>query len=148
MTCHLARASADLSLPTMAVRPIVIVGDPVLHTPTRPVPVGEDGSLPADLADLIADMYETMDAAYGVGLAANQIGVPLRVFVYDCADEKGRQKEVEIESEDQFQRLASSVEQIAELNGYELALTIEEVAVAAPTKGKTGGAATTETQAQ
>ena len=90
MTRHLARASADLSLPTMAVRPIVIVGDPVLHTPTRPVPVGEDGSLPADLADLIADMYETMDAAYGVGLAANQIGVPLRVFVYDCADVRGR----------------------------------------------------------
>src|SRR6478609_7200713 len=74
----------------MAVRPIVIVGDPVLHTPTQPVPVGEDGSLPADLAPLIADLYETMDAAYGVGLAANQIGVPLRVFVYDCADEKGQ----------------------------------------------------------
>ena len=68
----------------------MIVGDPVLHTPTQPVPVGDDGSLPADLADLIADLYETMDAAYGVGLAANQIGVPLRVFVYDCADEKGQ----------------------------------------------------------
>ena len=74
----------------MAVRPIVILGDTDLHTPTRPVPVGEDGSLPADLAPLIADLYETMDAAYGVGLAANQIGVPLRVFVYDCADEKGQ----------------------------------------------------------
>ncbi len=73
----------------MAVRPIVIVGDPVLHTSTQPVPVGDDGSLPADLADLIADMYETMDAACGVGLAANQIGVGLRVFVYDCADERG-----------------------------------------------------------
>jgi peptide deformylase len=74
----------------MAVRPIVIVGDPVLHTPTKPVAVNADGSLPADVTDLIADMYETMDAAYGVGLAANQIGVPLRVFVYDCADEKGQ----------------------------------------------------------
>jgi len=69
----------------MAVRPIVIVGDPVLHEPTQPVPVGDGGSLPADLADLIADMYETMDAAYGVGLAANQIGVSLAVFVLDCA---------------------------------------------------------------
>ena len=39
------------------------------------MPVGDDGSLPADLADLIADLYDTMDAAYGVGLAANQIGV-------------------------------------------------------------------------
>ncbi|HNM83466.1 MAG TPA: peptide deformylase [Mycobacterium sp.] len=73
----------------MAVRPIVIVGDPVLHEPTQPVPVGDDGSLPADLAGLIADMYETMDAANGVGLAANQIGVPLRVFVYDCAMDRG-----------------------------------------------------------
>ncbi len=74
----------------MAVRPIVILGDPVLHTPTTPVPVGPDGSLPPDLGELITDMYQTMDAANGVGLAANQIGVGLRVFVYDCADERGR----------------------------------------------------------
>ncbi|ADT97310.1 MULTISPECIES: peptide deformylase [Mycolicibacterium] len=70
----------------MAVRPICIVGDPVLHTATEPIPVGPDGSLPADLADLITDLYDTMDAAHGVGLAANQIGVNKRVFVYDCAD--------------------------------------------------------------
>lgn len=74
----------------MAVRPIVILGDPVLHTPTTPVAVGPDGSLPPDLGALITDMYQTMDAANGVGLAANQIGVGLRVFVYDCADERGR----------------------------------------------------------
>ncbi len=73
----------------MAVRPIVIVGDPVLHAPTEPVPVGDDGALPADLAELITDMYETMDAAHGVGLAANQIGVASRVFVYDCAMDRG-----------------------------------------------------------
>ena len=57
---------------------------------TEPVPVADDGSLPADLADLIKDLYDTMDAANGVGLAANQIGVSKRVFVYDCADERGR----------------------------------------------------------
>lgn len=74
----------------MAVRPIVILGDPVLHTPTTPVAVGPDGSLPPDLADLITDMYETMDAANGVGLAANQIGVGLRLFVYDCPEERGK----------------------------------------------------------
>ena len=74
----------------MAVRPIVILGDPVLHSPTAPVPIAPDGSLPADLADLITDMYETMDAANGVGLAANQIGVGLRVFVYDCAEDRGK----------------------------------------------------------
>ena len=74
----------------MAVVAIRIVGDPVLHTPTQPVPVAADGSLPADLAELITDLYDTMDAAHGVGLAANQIGVGLRVFVYDCADDRGR----------------------------------------------------------
>lgn len=65
----------------MTIRPIVIHGDPVLHEPTREVtqPVEE-------LAELIADMHETMDAAHGVGLAANQIGVPLRLFVYHCPD--------------------------------------------------------------
>ena len=74
----------------MAVVPIRIVGDPVLHTPTVPVPVGADGSLPTELAGLIADMFETMDAANGVGLAANQIGFTDRVFVYDCADDRGK----------------------------------------------------------
>ena len=73
----------------MAVVPIRIVGDPVLHTPTTPVPVAADGSLPAEVAALIADMYDTMDAANGVGLAANQIGRTERVFVYDCADDRG-----------------------------------------------------------
>jgi peptide deformylase len=75
---------------TVAVVPIRIVGDPVLHSATSPVPVGSDGSLPAEVADLINDLYDTMDAANGVGLAANQIGVSQRVFVYDCADERGR----------------------------------------------------------
>ncbi len=83
------RESADLSLLIVAVVPIRIVGDPVLHTVTSPIPVGADGSLPAELAQLIADLYETMDEANGVGLAANQIGVSARVFVYDCADERG-----------------------------------------------------------
>jgi peptide deformylase len=85
-----ARESADLSLLTVAVVPIRIVGDPVLHTATSPVPVGDDGSLPPEVADLIADLYDTMDAAHGVGLAANQIGVGQRVFVYDCAEDRGR----------------------------------------------------------
>jgi peptide deformylase len=74
----------------VAVVPIRIVGDPVLHTATEPVPVNHDGSLPDNVVQLIKDMFETMDAANGVGLAANQIGVSKRVFVYDCADERGR----------------------------------------------------------
>ena len=90
----LARESAHrrspINLLRMAVVPIRIVGDPVLHTATSPIPVGDDGSLPADLANLIEDLYDTMDEANGVGLAANQIGISKRVFVYDCADERGR----------------------------------------------------------
>ena len=61
-----------------------------MHNPTKPVEVGADGSLPAEVTKLIADMYETMDAANGVGLAANQVGVSLRLFVYDCAEERSR----------------------------------------------------------
>ena len=66
----------------MPVRPIRIIGDPVLSTPTRPVTEFDDS-----LRTLVADMFDTMAAADGVGLAANQVGVDLRVFVYDCPDE-------------------------------------------------------------
>lgn len=76
----------------MAVVPIRILGDPVLRAPAEPVPVAPDGSLPTDLADLIATLYDTMDVANGVGLAANQIGVGLRVFVYNCADDDPQSK--------------------------------------------------------
>jgi peptide deformylase len=69
----------------MAVRPIRIIGDPVLHEPTRPVTEFDDA-----LRGLVADMFDTMAAADGVGLAANQVGVPVRVFVYDCPDEQTR----------------------------------------------------------
>ena len=65
----------------MAILPICIAGEPVLHRPTDQVT-----QTPDELAELIADMYETLDAANGVGLAANQIGVGLRLFVYDCPD--------------------------------------------------------------
>ncbi|MCU1681038.1 MAG: def2 [Amycolatopsis sp.] len=65
----------------MTIQPIRIAGDPVLHTPTSEV-VAFD----ADLKTLADDMFETMYASGGVGLAANQIGVGLCVFVYDCPD--------------------------------------------------------------
>jgi peptide deformylase len=58
------------------------LGDPVLHAPCPPVT-----AFGPDLADLIEDLFATMYAACGVGLAANQIGVPLQVFVYDCPDD-------------------------------------------------------------
>jgi len=68
----------------MAVHHIRIAGDPVLHNPTKPVEAFDD-----ELRTLIDDMFETMAAAHGVGLAANQIGVDLRLFVYDCPDDEG-----------------------------------------------------------
>ncbi|MFE1785984.1 peptide deformylase [Streptomyces sp. NPDC059506] len=66
------------------VRPITVVGNPVLHTPCREVTEFGD-----DLARLVDDMFASQRAAEGVGLAANQIGVDLRVFVYDCPDDAG-----------------------------------------------------------
>ncbi|KZB87210.1 peptide deformylase [Amycolatopsis regifaucium] len=68
----------------MTVHPIVIAGEPVLHNPTREITEFDD-----QLRTLIDDMFETMYAAEGVGLAANQIGLDLRVFVYDCPDDEG-----------------------------------------------------------
>lgn len=71
----------------MAIRPIVITGNPVLHTRAQEVTVFDD-----ELRTLVADMYDTMDKAPGVGLAAPQIGVPLRIFVYDYADDDGNER--------------------------------------------------------
>ncbi|WP_055476500.1 peptide deformylase [Gordonia sp. HS-NH1] len=70
----------------MAILPICIVGEPVLHQPTTPVPLDADGRPSDEVIALLDDMYETMDAAHGVGLAANQVGVGSRMFVYDCPD--------------------------------------------------------------
>jgi peptide deformylase len=69
----------------MAVHPIRIVGDPVLHRPTRTVEKFDD-----ELRVLVDDLFETNTAANGAGLAANQIGADVRVFVYDCDDDEGR----------------------------------------------------------
>src|SRR5690606_850926 len=68
----------------VTIRPIRIWGDPVLRTPTEPVVAFDAG-----LRRLVDDMFETMYDAPGVGLAANQIGVSLRLFVFDVDGEKG-----------------------------------------------------------
>jgi peptide deformylase len=57
-------------------------GEPVMHAPTRPVTAFD-----TELQELVRDMFATMDAARGVGLAATQVGVDLSLFVYDCPDE-------------------------------------------------------------
>ncbi|GAA1157062.1 peptide deformylase [Kitasatospora gansuensis] len=65
-------------------RPITVFGNPVLHREVKTVT-----EFDAELATLIDDMFVSMYAAEGVGLAANQIGVDAKVFVYDCPDDDG-----------------------------------------------------------
>jgi peptide deformylase len=62
------------------IRPILKYGESTLHGPARPV-----DSLTPDIDRLISDMIETMYAAPGIGLAAPQVGVPLRIFVVDLS---------------------------------------------------------------
>jgi peptide deformylase len=66
----------------MAIRPILTYPDARLREMARPVELFD-----AELKQLVEDMAETMYDAPGVGLAANQIGVLLRVFVIDIAAE-------------------------------------------------------------
>ena len=56
-------------------------GEPIMHKPVRPVTSFDDG-----LHTLVADMFATMIAADGVGLAAPQVGRDLSMFVYQCPD--------------------------------------------------------------
>jgi peptide deformylase len=64
----------------MAVRPLVLYPDPVLLKPTQPVDDVDD-----DLRGLVDDMRDTMYAAPGIGLAANQIGDSRRVCIVDLS---------------------------------------------------------------
>jgi peptide deformylase len=68
----------------VAVQPIRLFGDPVLRTPAEPVTTFDK-----ELRTLVKDLTDTMRDAPGVGLAAPQIGVSLRVFTYWVDDELG-----------------------------------------------------------
>jgi len=71
----------------MAIRPIIITGEPVLHSRAAEVQAFDK-----ELQILVRDMFETMDEAPGVGLAATQVGVGLRIFVYDYPDDEDVQR--------------------------------------------------------
>lgn len=78
------------ALPPGRVLPVVLVPDPVLRAPTEPA-----GGLDAQaLARLAADMLATMYHAQGRGLAAPQIGVSRRIFVYDADWKSGDRRPV------------------------------------------------------
>jgi peptide deformylase len=68
----------------VALRPIRLLGDPVLRTKAAVVTTFDK-----ELRTLVKDLVETMQEAPGVGLAAPQIGVGLRVFTYDVDDVVG-----------------------------------------------------------
>jgi peptide deformylase len=69
------------------IRRILRFGDATLHAPAEPVT-----EITADIERLIDDMVETMYAANGVGLAATQVGVPLRVCVIDVSGGRDREQ--------------------------------------------------------
>jgi len=69
------------------VRRVTVAGEPILHRVLAPVTDQHYGT--AELATLIDDMFATLYVAEGVGLAANQVDVDLRLFVYDCPDDDG-----------------------------------------------------------
>lgn len=71
----------------MSVRPIRIYGDPMLRQKAAEVTAFDDS-----LRALVADLYDTMKAYNGAGLAANQVGVAQRVFVIEVPGE-GEAKE-------------------------------------------------------
>lgn len=64
----------------MAIRRIVIYGDPVLRQVSKPV-----GEINDDIKKLVADLMGALKDANGLGLSAVQIGVPLRVFIVDIS---------------------------------------------------------------
>ena len=68
-----------------SLRRITEVGEEVLRQPCRDV----TGFGSAELSALIDDMFLAMHVAEGAGLAANQVGVDLRLFVFDCLDGRG-----------------------------------------------------------
>ena len=64
----------------MAIRPIVKYGSPVLRETSRPV-----DDITPEVKALVADMTATLRGIRGLGLAAVQVGVPLRLFVVDIS---------------------------------------------------------------
>jgi len=62
------------------IRPVILYGDPILREISAEVSKGSK----LDINQLVSDMFETMHRANGIGLAAVQIGVPLRIFVVEA----------------------------------------------------------------
>ena len=82
----------------MSIQQIRLFGDPVLTTPAVPVTTFDK-----ELRKLVKDLTETMQDAPGAGLAAPQIGVPLRVFVWDVDEALGHLVNPTLDLSDEMQ---------------------------------------------
>jgi peptide deformylase len=82
--CLAQRLVTRLTCEAMAIRPLRLFGDPILRTAADPVT-----DFDKQLRVLVKDLTQTLDDAEGLGLAAPQIGVGLRVFAYAVGDERG-----------------------------------------------------------
>jgi len=87
-------------------RPILRHGERPLHTPAAPVTRFDN-----ELQRLIDDMIETMYAAPGIGLAAPQVGVPLRVFVVDLSVGRDRAQLITLVNPEFVQREGTQLEE-------------------------------------
>ena len=87
-------------------RPILRYGERPLHTPAAPVTRFDD-----ELQRLIDDMIETMYAAPGLGLAAPQVGVPLRVVVVDLSIGRDRAQLITLVNPEFVQREGTQLEE-------------------------------------
>ena len=90
----------------MARREIVKWGTPVLHEPSAPVQRVDD-----EVRALLVDMVETMYAAPGIGLAAPQIGVPLRVIVIDLSVGEDKRQLIQLVNPEFLERVGMPEEQ-------------------------------------
>lgn len=88
------------------IRSIRRYGDSVLHQPARPV-----GEITPEIEELARDMIETLYAAPGVGLAAPQIGVPLRLFVIDVSGGRSSQDLITLINPDFVERAGMQLEE-------------------------------------
>ena len=82
-------AAPEVSAPPRKIYPILKYGDPILEKPTKPI-----SQFDAELAELAEDMFATMYAAQGIGLAAPQIGKSIRMTVVDVTSGKNPEAKI------------------------------------------------------
>jgi len=84
-----AAAVPEVTVPPRKIYPIIKYGDPILEKPTKPVAKFDE-----ELAELAEDMFSTMYAAQGIGLAAPQIGKSIRMTVVDVTSGKNPEAKI------------------------------------------------------